>query len=64
MDILTECNGILRPCCGDEANRVEVKREQMEANLMRVTEECRICTRRHYTLLVPPIRFGVEGARL
>ena len=57
----TLCNGIMRPCCADESKREEVAREQI-GELVNVTERCRDCGRKHYTSLVPPVRFGIKGA--
>ena len=60
----TTCNGIIRPCCGDEANRVELIREPAPPNAVRVVEQCVVCLRKHYAMIVEPIRFGLAGAAI
>lgn len=55
----TVANGIIRPCCDDEANR-----ELVERLPDRRVERCRVCGRRHFTLFVDPGQLGLEGAHL
>ena len=39
-----------------------VERIELDDGAVRVTERCSVCQRRHFTLSVPPIHYGVEGA--
>lgn len=59
----------LQTCCTDPANRVpqEIPVEQREqarrtSNATPGLTICRVCGRRHFTLQIDPIPFGVRGA--
>lgn len=58
----------LQTCCADPANRErqEIPREQIErarrtSGATPGLTVCRVCGRRHYTMTVDPLRFGVTG---
>ena len=57
-------------CCQDAANREPVPFDRLtlkRANATGATpsvQQCRVCGRKHYTLHVRPVTFGVAGMQM
>lgn len=49
------------PCCAIPANRNLVWSEEVDG-VTRYLELCCVCSRKHPGMIVPPIKFGVQGA--
>jgi hypothetical protein len=61
---VSQVNGILRPCCGDDRNLQVLKAHSLEHRHGMVVKQCRQCGRKHYELQADPGRFGVTGTGL
>jgi len=61
---VSQVNGILRPCCGDERNLQTLSQFSPEHRHGMIVRQCRLCGRKHYELVADPGRFGVHGASL
>ena len=58
----------MEPCCADAANRdthpVPAEQREQARRTSGATPGltvCRVCGRRHFTLTIDPMRFGVTG---
>ncbi len=52
-------------CCHEQTNRrlTEVSTVTLPTGIqVNKREQCSVCGRSHYTMIVPPVEFGVHGA--